>query len=123
MRRLMSSTAAGTRILLASSIKATMIIGNASSVRRVSYSSVPAATVPRTPPAITVNITVPALTLIPRLPPVAAKVKTVVGDHDRAEQNQGGEEIGILGDDERTKEQQIGPSATEQHPKPAEPSQ
>src|SRR5215212_3727705 len=44
----------GTKILLASSIRATMIMGSASRARRVSYSSVPAATVPRTPPAMTV---------------------------------------------------------------------
>ena len=56
-----------------------MSIGSAPSARRVSYSNVAAATVPRMPPATAVNATVPAPTLILRLPPVVAKVNTVAG--------------------------------------------
>jgi hypothetical protein len=56
-----------------------MSIGSAPSARRLSYSNVAAATVPRMPPATAVNATVPAPTLIPRRPPVVAKVNTVAG--------------------------------------------
>ena len=72
-----------------------MIMGSMSSARRVSYSSVPAATVPRIPPAIAVNATVPALTLIRRLPPVVAKVRTVAGTTIEPNRIKDGKKLGF----------------------------